>query len=481
MPAGTKRKTLDERLKEYAQTDAYPFHMPGHKRRLCGWMDPYAADITEIDGFDDLHAPEGALKEAMERAAALYGAKRSFYLVNGSTCGILAAIFAAVPRAGKLLMSRNAHKSAYHAAGLRLLKTEYLMPKIGGNGVCGAVSPKEVRRMLDRHPDADAVYVTSPTYEGIVSDIAEIAKLAHARRIPLIVDEAHGAHFGFCDAFPQTAARLGADLVIQSMHKTLPSLTQTALLHLDSAYVSESAVQKFLSVFQTSSPSYLLMGGMDRCACLLMEEGGRLFDSYSDLLDEFYRKSEAFSRIRVLRRSDFSDGEAFDFDKSKLVISLKHADLSGKRLYDILRDDYRLQMEAYSFDYVIGMTSILDGGEGMERLYRALLDIDRKTGKKKETGCDGPALMRRLYAPREKKLELWEAAERRTEEVSFEEAAGRISGCMAGIYPPGIPAIACGEVLDGDFIETARECIKFRLNLQGIADIIKEKATVAVE
>lgn len=478
MPAEKETEELDIRLEKYAGEDIYPFHMPGHKRNMFSMPNPYSIDITEIDGFDNLHAPEGILKGAMERAAELYGAEQSFYLVNGSTCGILAAISAAVPLKGKLLMARNAHKSAYHAAYLRLLTTEYLYPSISSFGIHGAIDPQEVQRMLDQNPDTYAVFITSPTYEGIVSDIAAIAKIAHEYQVPLIVDEAHGAHFGFHDAFPQTAVRLGADLVIQSMHKTLPSFTQTALLHLNSAYIRPKKVQKYLAIYETSSPSYLLMGGMEKCVRMLKEEGGSLFDRYAARLGEFYQKSEGLSKIRILQKTDFSLDEAYDADMSKIIISLKGTGIDGKALYEILRKKYRLQMEMCSECHVLGMTSIMDSDAGMSRLFEALKEIDATVSAKEECFHKSFAFTRRFYASRERRLKLWEAMDLSTETVFFDEAAGRVSGSMVSIYPPGIPALVPGEVIDLDFIETVRDCIKFRLNLQGIADIINEKVTV---
>lgn len=469
---------LDLKLEKYAKSGMYPFHMPGHKRNAAFIPNPYAIDITEIDGFDDLHAPEGILKEAMERAADLYGAKQSFYLVNGSTCGILAAISAAVPFKGKLLMARNAHKSVYHAAYLRHLSTEYLNPPLNGFGMHGAIDPDEVRKALAKNSDIHAVLITSPTYEGIVSDVMSIAKIAHEYHVPLIVDEAHGAHFGFHPAFPQTAVRLGADLVIQSMHKTLPSLTQTALLHLNSSYIKKEDVQKYLAVYETSSPSYLLMAGMDKCIRLLKEDGGRLFERYTARLGGFYEKADDFSNLRVLRKSDYDKSEAYDADISKIIISSYGTGIDGQRLYGRLRDSYHLQMEMFSRSYVLAMTSIMDSEEGLGRLLSALGEIDARILPQKEKHLEEFALVRRFYAPKEKKMEICDAMDSLTKSVSFDEAPGRISGKMVSLYPPGIPALLPGEAIDEDFVKTVRECIKYRLNLQGIADIINERITV---
>ncbi|MDR0221367.1 MAG: amino acid decarboxylase, partial [Lachnospiraceae bacterium] len=228
---GCQPPALQDHLNALAASDFYPFHMPGHKRHMpAPW---YAYDISEITGFDNLHRPTGILAEAQAKAAALYGAKESYYLINGSTVGILAAVSAVfrdrdIPP--KILLSRNCHVSAYHAAYLNRLDIAYLDPPIDeGTGLARGISAEAVAAWLDSAPDVGAVFITSPTYEGVVSDIAGIAAAAHRRNIPLIVDEAHGAHFGFHPAFPPSSVRAGADLVIHGLHKTLPSLTQTAL------------------------------------------------------------------------------------------------------------------------------------------------------------------------------------------------------------------------------------------------------------
>ena len=214
---------IKDELCKLASSDMYPFHMPGHKRRLDCDINPYTYDITEIDGFDNLHAAEGIIKEAEERAAALWGAKSSFFLVNGSTCGILAALSAALPKKGHLLMARNSHKAAYHAAYLRELQVTYLYPVFTEFGIQGGILPEQVEAALEADESIEAVFLTSPTYDGIVSDIEKIAEIAHQHGIPLIVDEAHGAHLGFHPYFPKSAITLGADVVIQSLHKTLPA------------------------------------------------------------------------------------------------------------------------------------------------------------------------------------------------------------------------------------------------------------------
>ena len=249
--------------------------------------DVYGLDITEIDGFDNLHQTVGILKREQEKAARLYGAEQTYFLVNGSTGGILSAIGAVTEKGGRLLMGRNCHKSVYHGAYLQELEVSYLYPELleygmtgttavagTGNGtitgtIAGAVVPESVEEKLRKEPDIGAVLITSPTYEGVVSDVRKIAAIAHRYGKPLVVDEAHGAHFSLSSYFPESAVHQNADLVIQSLHKTLPALTQTGVLHVSGERTDDNRVEEMLRIFQTSSPSYVLMAGIDRCVRLL--------------------------------------------------------------------------------------------------------------------------------------------------------------------------------------------------------------------
>ena len=300
---------LEQKLNELEQSDIYPFHMPGHKRAFLPFANPYAIDITEIEGFDNLHHATGILQEAQQKAADLYGAKKTYYLVNGSTCGLLAAISAATRRGDTILMARNCHKAVYHAVELSELKTEYLYPSITKEGIQGSIHPKDVEEALKRHPKIKAVILTSPTYDGVLSDIRTIAGMVHEKNIPLIVDEAHGAHLGFSENFPASAVSEGADVVIQSFHKTLPSLTQTAVLHRMSERIAPERIRKYLSVYQTSSPSYLLMASIDRCVRILQSRSERYFADLEENLTTFYRKVQDLKHLKVLTEEDFSKEE----------------------------------------------------------------------------------------------------------------------------------------------------------------------------
>ena len=468
-----------QQLISYGESDVYPFHMPGHKRRALPFPNPYTIDITEIDGFDNLHHAEGLIREAEERAAELYGADRSYYLVNGSTCGLLAAICAAARRGDKVLAARNCHKAVYHAVSMQGLAAEFLYPAITRGDLQGQITAAQVEEALTKHPDIAVVILTSPTYEGIVSDVAAIAACCHAHGAALIVDEAHGAHFGFGAGFPENAVRLGADAVIMSLHKTLPSFTQTALLHCNGTRIDPGRVARYLGVYETSSPSYLFMAGMDVCIDLIREQGAELFAEYRRRLDAFYRDTADLAQLHVMRREDLCKEEAYDWDDSKLIIYA--GAMGGEELHQELLGHYHLQMEMVSADYVLGMTSLMDTDEGMRRLVTALHEIDEKNlrmaephetaEENRKTELDGEVpeagFTARMYRKNPRRMQIYQARDLPYREVPLDEAVGTMAAEYVYLYPPGIPLIVPGEVITEEFIRHIRECRERKLNVEG--------------
>ncbi len=457
--------SLYDELTAYSASDAYPFHMPGHKRRTLSMQDPYSFDITEIDGFDDLHHPSGILLEAQERAAALYHSEETHFLVNGSTAGVLSAICASVPSGGLLLMARNSHRCAYHAASLRNIRTRYLYPEMQGP-LNGPILPETVERAL-RGPGAekpDAIFLTSPTYDGVVSDVEAIAKIAHHSGVPLIVDEAHGAHFGMHPAFPPSSVSLGADLVIHSLHKTLPALTQTALLHVNGTLADRGKLRRMLSVFQTSSPSYVLMASIDSCIGYLAENRDTFFSEYTKRLERF--RAQAHFQHMDLPRTD---------DPSRILLFPSH--MSAPRLYDLLRDRYHLQPEMLAPEYVLMLSSASDSEEGLTRLLEALRELDR-TGEGPD-GQDIPDTGRPSARPEETgvfdlraraRFPLSCSFDAAQEEISWDACEGAVSAEYLYLYPPGIPLLAPGEVITGQVRRCADDLTRAGFRLQGTAD-----------
>lgn len=449
---------LYDKLEKYSQSDYYGFHMPGHKRntRYFGKKIPYGIDITEIEGFDDLHHADGIIKEGEERAARLYKAEETHFLVNGSTVGILSAILGVTSRGDKILVARNCHKSVYHAMELHGLHPVYVYPEYEKSlQINGEIFSERIEKILEEQPDIKAVMIVSPTYDGVVSDVSKIAEIVHKRKIPLIVDEAHGAHFGFHPYFPENSSAKGADIVIHSVHKTLPSLTQTALIHINGEIVDRENVRRYLHMLQSSSPSYILMASIDRCMEFLEKEGKEFFDLYVERIEKLRRKLKSLQRLEVL--------ETKHFDYSKFIISVRNVDITSRQLYNLLLEKYHLQMEMKAGTYVLAMTTVGDTKEGLDRLEHALLEIDQNCGyKKKEIPSELPHLP--LACNSEEINRLKRGNE---ESVPWEEAVGKISTEYAYVYPPGIPLIVPGEIITQEAVNVLQLYAELGFSVEG--------------
>lgn len=464
---------LYERLEALEKSDIYPFHMPGHKRNRkdhpLGEM--FGIDITEIPGFDNLHHATGILKTMQDEAAQIYGTRQTFFLVNGSTCGIQAAVTASVRQGKKLLMARNCHKAVYHTCLLRGIETEYVYPASTDiPQIFGDIRAGDVERALSMHSDIDAVIITSPNYDGIVSDVFGIAEVVHAYGALLIVDEAHGAHLKFSPLFPKSALECGADIVIHSLHKTLPSLTQTALLHINSVRAQQLQIQKYLSMYQTSSPSYLFLSTMQQCIRQTNAGKEALFQTLSNRLDDFQRACQACRHFRILSADWAAENGIYDFDKSKILILPLKSCLSGGQLYEILRKRYHLQMEMDSVCYVMGIATICDTQEGFRRLAGAIREIDVEMERSRDRHLDVPEMAAFPVRRPGRVYTMQEAFGMPKEKRTFLEAAGRVSGEFVYLYPPGIPMIVPGERITEELAAFWIQCRDQGLPLQGLLD-----------
>lgn len=508
---------LLEKLQKYSASDAYPLHMPGHKRQAGYFGNPYEIDITEIDGFDNLHHAEGVLLELQQRAARLYGADETYCLVNGSTCGILAAVSACVRRGGRILIARNCHKAVYHAVFLRGLEADYVYPETDFlRGISGSISPKKVCEALETQAYGkkriEAVLITSPTYDGVGSDIRRIADIVHKAGAVLIVDEAHGAHFAMHPDFPDSAVACGADLVINSLHKTMPSLTQSALLHVCGTRVNRERLKKYLGIYQTSSPSYVLMAGIDGCITQMQAQRNVLFHSF---LQRLKNTREKLRGMRVLHLVDGCEAEllAWRFDLSKILIStekcerLQGADGNVQRyhgpwLAKVLRERYHLEVEMEAEHYVTAIMTVCDAPEGFDRMEQALLEIDgelavrmtemdaglsaemAKAGDELTFGmrsAEGILTGETFLFETETVFTIQETEDYPCDSVSLYCSAGRISAEFVYLYPPGIPLVVPGERISKELLAKLKQYRSEGMKIQGMADYTGEKILVVRE
>ena len=553
---------LYEDLSGYLNQNIYPMHMPGNKRRLSPYPGcPVHLDFTEVPGTDDLHHAKGILRDSMERAAQLFGADRTFYIVNGSTCGNLVSVFSTVPENGEMIVARNCHRSVFHALELRNITAHWLWPETisgsdfhsadastsrseemaghsgdsckdksvsvgnlrttsdeklfptvkAGNNVSslilGSISPEGVCKTLEKYPNSSAVLITSPTYEGIISDIRSISEICHTHGVPLIVDEAHGAHLGLFrpDVFPDSALHLGADLVVQSPHKTLFSLTQTSFLHIGygcctdnsrslraeesnfknihnkSAYsdrietleggklpvchnklIDVHAVEHWIDVFETSSPSYPLVLSLAGCADMLSKNGQEIFDRWAETIHRFDKTMEKLEHLRVLGHGKETtiNHSFFAYDPSKIPILTDGTGLTGSDLAEILRQKYHFELEMTCGTLALAMTGPGDDPLMVGKFGEALLCIDRSLNDI-NTSCvidNDEDQKHRDYSETTCVMTIHDAMQKHEKlTVEMSEACGKISAEYVFCYPPGIPLLIPGEMITEGMIRRIQE------------------------
>ncbi|MBR3183795.1 MAG: aminotransferase class V-fold PLP-dependent enzyme [Firmicutes bacterium] len=447
-----KRSLLDF-LPEHAALDPVSFHMPGHKGsqlyKKLGYgeildklMD---CDITEIPGADNLFQTEDVILEIMEKYKKLYGSKKSYLLVNGSSVGLIAGILSCTKRGDKVIMARNSHKSIFNAMRLGGLDPVYLFPEIlEGHGILGGISPEEVKRLLDENPDAGCVVLPSPNYYGICSDIRAIAEACHERNKVLIVDQAHGAHLRFIgEGYPMSAEEGGADIVINSTHKTLASWTQTAVMNVMSDRVDLNVIEDNLQILESSSPSYPLMLSLDINADILLDEAKseNLFGEWKEAVDMFYTAAKKIPGLKII--------EDPMLDRTKFNMDMGDLGLTGNEL-ELLLNERGIFVELVTGNIIMGMTGIGTTKGHVERLVTALRDIASERRTEDCTGAkEQPGILtfkpESAPVPEEK------------ESVLIDDCAGRVCAGSIIPYPPGIPLLCPGEVITKELIDYVKK------------------------
>jgi lysine decarboxylase len=482
--------SIHDFLTAHAAKDVVSFHMPGHKgsqiyRRfgyqtfLDHMMD---CDITEIAGADNLYQTEGIIKSVQDQYAKLYQCKKSYILINGTSGGNIAAILASVNKGKQLIMARNCHKSVFNALTLGGIRPVYVYPEmIEEFGISGAIPPADIERLLRENPDAEAVLITSPNYYGICSDIKAIAEIAHRFGKPLIVDEAHGAHLHFMEGLPLSAIKSGADIVINSTHKTLASFTQSAALHYNTDLVDQYLLEDKLQCIQSTSPSYILMASMDISARILDDHGSELMMEWIDHLDGFYQRIRRIPGVRTM-------GKMQGLDYTKINLSMGELGITGAELERILMDDYHIYIELYTGDLIMAMTGIGNTARDYERFAVALEEISRKAGAAAETAGDsgqaagtgkteGTATAKSELPPLPKQAELFEIPAVKTR-VPLSESEGMICASSIIPYPPGIPLICPGEKIEADaiaYIQAMRQIGEKVIGVNELGEVIVGK------
>lgn len=491
-----------EFLRKYKENRPVSFHMPGHKGtgifKRFGYgdflRDIVDADITEIEGADNLFQPEGIIKGVMEDYATLYGAKKSYLLVNGSSSGLCAAILSCVPYGGKAIVARNSHKSIYNALEIGNINAVYIWPKQNENfNIASEIAVEQIENLLNKNPDASAVVIPSPNYYGICSDIGAIASICHDRGKILIVDEAHGAHLSFFEEnkdekwqfefdrsnlarvrtqqieLPKSAGSLGADIVVTSTHKTLASFTGSAILNIFGENIDLAELEAKIAHFTTTSPSYLLMASLAINAKILKDHANILIDEWRENLEYFYKRAYEIEGLRFLGDTQlfafenlaekeqwidmgfgFGDDELIDY--TKINLDMSELGVDGYELEKELMNR-NIYPELVAGNIVMCMTGIGNTKQDYEALLKALQEISKEKQKNNyDVAKNGQQIGKnydKMYISPTRKIDLSGLGK---VYVSIIEAEG-LAVCYPIVpYPPGVPIICPKEVMNEKII-----------------------------
>jgi arginine decarboxylase len=467
-----QRTPLFDAVKRYVEAGVVPFHVPGHKQgRGIPEFAAYVGErILQMDAngmadLDYINNPTGVIMESQELFAKAFGAKKAFYLVNGTTSGVQAMILAACDPGSEIILPRNAHKSTISGIILSGAIPVYIQPVIEHElGIAMGVTEKSVEAAIAEHPRAKAVFIINPTYYGPCSNIAAIADIAHRHNMALLADEAHGTHFYFHPEFPMPAIRAGADMSATSVHKTGGSLTQSSALIFNSGLISAERVQQALNLSYTSSGSYLLMCSLDVARKQLATDGKMLLEEALNLARWARSEINGIGGMRAFGRELVSSPGCYDFDETKLGVYVASLGFSGCFLETVLRHKYNIQVELSDLYNILSIVTLGDRRADLEALVAALKDISAHaciSGRKRLSRLpDTPKMIvshrDAFYTPKRV--------------VKLEDSSGEISGEMIMAYPPGIPVICMGERITPDIVNYIKMLQEERCEVQGAAD-----------
>lgn len=460
-----------EALELFRKRRVVPFDVPGHKRgrgnpelvELLGEK-CVGLDVNSMKPLDNLGHPVSVIKDAEDLTAEAFGATHAFLMVNGTTSAVQAMILAVIRAGDKIILPRNVHKSVINAlvlcGGIPVYVKAKVNPKIG---IALGIEVEEIKSAIKKHPDAKAVFINNPTYYGICSNLEAISKIAHEHGMKVLVDEAHGTHLYFGEDLPISGIKAGGDLAAVSMHKSGGSLTQSSIL-LCGENINAEYVRQIINLTQTTSASYLLLSSLDISRRNLALRGKEFFYKVSRMAEYARSEINAIGGYYAYGR-DLIDGDSvYDYDVTKLSIYTQGIGLTGIEVYDLLRDEYDIQIEFGDIGNILAYISIGDRIRDIERLVGALEDIKRNYGK------DGADLYYGDFIQPEVVMSPQEAFYSEKEQIPLGETNGRICGEIVMCYPPGIPILTPGEKITDEIIEYINFARERGCSLQGTLD-----------
>ncbi|MCX5781209.1 MAG: aminotransferase class I/II-fold pyridoxal phosphate-dependent enzyme [Elusimicrobia bacterium] len=438
-----------ETLLAHAKRNVISFHTPGHKngrsidKKLRDYTgkNVYKFDVTVFPEVDSLHDPVGPIKKAQNLMAKAYGVEHSFFLVNGSSSGNMAMFLSACKPGDSVIVSRNSHKSIMAGIILAGVWPIWIQPKIDQNlDIIFNSSYEEIKNALNEYPEARAVFITSPTYNGITADLIKIAELCHEKGKILMVDEAHGAHLKFHKDLPISAVEAGADLCVQSTHKTLSAISQSSVLHFNSELIDINKVKKIVSLLQTTSPNYLALASLDLARKQVVCNGEAMLTKVIQAAEFGRKKINELKKLKCFTRQEINKF-GYDLDLTKLTINVTLTGLSGYEIEDILTKEYNIQVDCADIFNLIAIMGIGSDRADVQALVNALSDIEKKYhGEQKNWVLQIPSLATEMaMMPRDVFLSA------KIKRVPLTKAIGYIAAQTLTPYPPGIPVLIPGE------------------------------------
>ncbi|MBW4828433.1 MAG: aminotransferase class I/II-fold pyridoxal phosphate-dependent enzyme [Clostridiaceae bacterium] len=464
-----------EGLKQYIKEDNISFHTPGHKGRhtTINW-EKYipAIDLTEVEGLDNLQDPSGIILRSQNLAAKTFKSKATFYSVNGTTGGIYIALSAITNPGDSVLIQRNCHKSVYNGIILNNLVPKYIYPNYNEkHNIITGTQPIDIENSLKENSDIKAVVITYPNYYGICSYIEKIVDIVHKYDKILLVDEAHGSHLVFSNTLPKSSLEVGADIVVQSTHKTLPSFTQTSMLHVGSDRVDIDKLKDMYNLYQTTSPSYIFMSSLDIARAYMAEEGKERLNKHIRNVKKCISEIEEIDRVSIFT-GDIEDPTIKDIDITKMLLNIEG--IRGTVLENILREKYNIQLEMSDYYYALALTTLMNTEEDLNTLVSALKDISKWAPyeEKRDFNFKGfkPVISRSIRAGFFSKKQ----------PCKLKDSIGRVSTSFIIPYPPGIPIVVPGEIITEEIYEYINFLKENNVEIIGLLDYNKEKINVAI-
>ncbi|WP_110112409.1 aminotransferase class I/II-fold pyridoxal phosphate-dependent enzyme [Bacillus sp. CGMCC 1.16541] len=469
---------LFTKLVEHAKNNPTQFHIPGHKKGTG--MDPkfrefigenaLSIDLINIGPLDDLHQPKGIIKEAQDLAANAFGADHTFFSVQGTSGAIMTMVMSVCGPGDKIIVPRNVHKSVMSAIVFSGATPIFIHPEIDPKlGISHGITTDSVQKALEQHPDAKGLLVINPTYFGIAGDLRRIVEIAHSYDVPVLVDEAHGVHIHFHDSLPLSAMQAGADMAATSVHKLGGSMTQSSILNVREGLVSPKRVQSILSMLTTTSTSYLLLASLDVARKRLATEGKQLIDEAIHLAEYARTEINNIAHLQCIGREILGTKATYDFDPTKLIISVSDLGITGYDVEKWLREKYNIEVEMSDLYNILCIITPGDRAKDIEKLLTALKELSTEFYhlSQQEDSIEVPVLLPNIpvlaVTPRD-------AFYAETEIVPFDESAGRIIAEFIMVYPPGIPIFIPGEIITDENLNYIKTNLEAGLPVQGPED-----------